>query len=207
MPAEKSPGNSAQGGQTVLAAAGQILEASRNSENPELYAVFPYRLYGVGKPDIDVARATFLGRRFKGNGCWSQDDIQMAYLGMADEAAGQVTRRLAKRSRVFRFPAMWEPSNDEAPDMDHGGVGQMALQAMVLQTDGDRIQVLPAWPVAWDVDFKLHAPRNTTVHGVYRAGVLRTLLVTPSSRIRDVIVGAGITVDATIRRLVSPPVP
>ena len=30
-----------------------------NSENTELYAVFPYRLYGVGRPDLDLARATY----------------------------------------------------------------------------------------------------------------------------------------------------
>ena len=30
-----------------------------NSENPELYAVFPYRLFGVGRSDLDMARATY----------------------------------------------------------------------------------------------------------------------------------------------------
>jgi hypothetical protein len=31
----------------------------RTVENPELYAVFPYRLFGVGKPDLEIGRETF----------------------------------------------------------------------------------------------------------------------------------------------------
>jgi alpha-L-fucosidase 2 len=47
-----------ENGQTFLLPAQEILAPPINSENPELYAVFPYRLYGVGKPDIEVARNT-----------------------------------------------------------------------------------------------------------------------------------------------------
>ncbi len=45
-------------GQKVLRPA-ESFSAKSNSENPELYAVFPYRLYGVGRPDLDLARATY----------------------------------------------------------------------------------------------------------------------------------------------------
>ena len=34
----------------------------KNTENPELYAIFPYRVYGIGKPDLDLARATYQSR-------------------------------------------------------------------------------------------------------------------------------------------------
>jgi alpha-L-fucosidase 2 len=34
----------------------------KNHENSELYAVFPYLLYGVGKPDLTMARDTFDAR-------------------------------------------------------------------------------------------------------------------------------------------------
>jgi hypothetical protein len=53
-----------------------------NSENPELYAVFPYRLYGTGKPDLEIGRATYARRRFPGDICWRQDSIQAACLGL-----------------------------------------------------------------------------------------------------------------------------
>ena len=57
-----------------------------NSENPELYAVFPYRLFGVGKPDLEVARETYARRLHKATGCWRQDAIQAALLGLTDDA-------------------------------------------------------------------------------------------------------------------------
>ena len=46
----------------------------------------------------------------------------------------------------------------------------IALQRMLMQCEGDRILLLPAWPKDWDVSFKLHAPRQTTVECVYRGG-------------------------------------
>ena len=53
-----------------------------NCENPELYAVFPFRLIGVGKPDLAVGLATWKRRlnRMGAQG-WSQDPIQAAMLG------------------------------------------------------------------------------------------------------------------------------
>ena len=37
---------------------------ARNSENPELYALFPFRLYGLGKPNYQLALETFNERYF-----------------------------------------------------------------------------------------------------------------------------------------------
>ena len=45
-----------------------------------------------------------------------------------------------------------------------------------------------AWPCSWDVDFKLAAPLNTTVEGVFRGGKLLSLTVSPASRTRSVLV-------------------
>jgi len=59
---------------------------------------------------------------------------------------------------------------------------------MLLQSEGERIHLLPAWPKDWNVSFKLRAPRNTTVEGVYRAGKLEQLSVTPESRRQNVVV-------------------
>ncbi|HVE16618.1 MAG TPA: DUF5703 domain-containing protein, partial [Chthoniobacterales bacterium] len=57
-----------------------------NSENPELYAAFPYPLYGVGKPDLELARNTFAARLFPQDTCWGQDGPQAAILGLTDVA-------------------------------------------------------------------------------------------------------------------------
>ena len=105
-------------GHEELAAAREILEDSRNSENPELYAVFPFRIFGLGQPDLDVARHSFNDRTNRGAFCWQQSDIQAAYLGLTD-AAGSLVRDRAGNSE-FRFPVFWGPNNDWMPDQDHG---------------------------------------------------------------------------------------
>jgi hypothetical protein len=74
------------------------------------------------------------------------------------------------------------------PDHNWGGSGMIGLQEMLMQTIGDEIRLLPAWPREWDVDFKLHAPGNTTVEGSLREGRLTQLIVTPKSRETDVVV-------------------
>jgi hypothetical protein len=86
-----------------------------------------------------------------------------------------------------RFPAFWETKMDGTPDNDHGANSVNTLQAMLLQSHGDQIHLLPAWPEDWDVSFKLAAAKNTTVEGVYRNGRLTSLTVTPKSRRKDII--------------------
>jgi hypothetical protein len=149
-----------------------------------LYAVFPYRLFGVGKPDLDMARATYDKRVNRTNFGWCQDSIQAACLGLGEEAGRQVATR-ARINRAYRFPAMWS-GFDWIPDQDHGDNILTTLQFMLLQSDGRKLYVLPAWPKNWDVSFKLHAPYNTTVEGVFKAGQWERLTVTPESRRTDV---------------------
>ena len=62
-----------------------------------------------------------------------------------------------------------------------------ALQEMLLQSGDDgfagtTVVLFPAWPCAWDVDFKLHGPLNTTVEVSYAGGTLVSLAVDPPSR-------------------------
>ena len=130
----------------------------RNSENPELYAVYPFRLYGLGKPDIDLARATYAARRFKNNGCWRQDGIQAALLGDTATARANVVFVLTRKDKQCRFPAFWDHGSDYVPDEDNGGNGMQTLQKMLLQADGDRIILLPAWPKEWNAQFQAACP-------------------------------------------------
>ena len=62
------------------------------------------------------------------------------------------------------------------------------LQLMLLQCDGKRIQLLPAWPRDWSADFRLHAPYRTTVEGRVERGKITLLKVTPEQRSQDVVV-------------------
>jgi alpha-L-fucosidase 2 len=159
----------------------------KNCENPELYAVFPYRMYGVGKPDLAIGLRTFDRREFRNTGGWQQDAIQAALLGLADEAKAMVTRNFTTSHAGSRFSSFWGPNFDWVPDQDHGCVAMLALQYMLLQCEGERILVLPAWPDGWDAEWKLHAPMRTTVEGVVRGGELRKLTITPEVREKDVI--------------------
>ena len=161
--------------------------ACKNSENPELYAVFPFRLFGVGRPDIAMARATYEKRTNRHNRGWCQDSIQAACLGLGDEAGQLVMARAATINQSSRFPAFWGPNFDWIPDQDHGENILTTLQFMVLQSEGKKMYLLPAWPKNWNVSFKLHAPYNTTVEGEVRDGKLMSLAVTPKSRAADVV--------------------
>jgi hypothetical protein len=158
-----------------------------NIENPELYPVFPFRLFAFNRPNVDWALAALEHRWDRGHSGWRQDDIFMAYLGLAGEARRAVVSRARSHDPGERFPAFWGPNYDWTPDQDHGGVLMKAFQAMLMQTDGGRVFLLPAWPKSWNVEFKLHAPGRTVVEGVYREGRLTSLRVTPESRRKDVV--------------------
>lgn len=169
----------------------EAFRTKRNMENPELYAVFPFRLFGVGKPELEIGRETFRRREFKGNVGWQQDDTQAAFLGLADEARRMLLDRASKKHPESRFPAFWGPNFDWIPDQTHGGNLLMTLQTMLFQWEGQRLWLLPAWPDDWDVDFRLHAPGNTVIEGSLKAGQWRRRSVTPESRERDLVIRPG----------------
>lgn len=174
-------------GKKVLLPA-ESFSREKNVENPELYGVFPYRLYGVGKPDLQLARDTFAVRKNRQHYCWCQNDTQAALLGLTDEAADTLVERASPaQHKGSRFPAFWQSKYDWIPDVDHGGNLQLALQFMLMQTDGERILLLPAWPKEWDVAFRLHAPGKTQVDCIVRKGAIEKLEVTPRARLKDVV--------------------
>ncbi|HEV3325529.1 MAG TPA: DUF5703 domain-containing protein [Puia sp.] len=160
---------------------------SHNEENPELYAIYPFRLYGLGKPGLEMARHSFDIRKCPQKGCWSQDPVEAAMLGYAGLAKEDVSYNLTRKDAGLKFPAFWAAGHDYDPDEDNGGNGENGLQQMLLQSDGNKILLLPAWPAGWDADFKLHAAYRTTVEGQVRNGHLVKLTVTPTARRKDII--------------------
>jgi len=168
-----------------MLAPAEKFDMKRNIENPELYAVFPFRLVAIGKPKIELATEALNNRWDRGNFGWRQDDIFMAYLGLTDQVKDYLVGRARRKDENSRFPAFWGPNYDWVPDQDHGGVLMKALQAMLLQTDGKRMYLLPAWPVDWDVDFKLHAPFRTIIQGKVRKGQIEKLDISPEHRRTD----------------------
>lgn len=150
---------------------GRILPAyeygeGRNLENPELYAVFPFRLYGLGLPDIEVARKTFGHRVFDAPTCWAQDAVQAALMGNAEDARKYLMRKVNAVDKEIRFPAFWRPGSDYTPDLDNGGVIALTMQYMLLNCVNGQEMILPALPEGWSADFKLRTPDGKSVRVV-----------------------------------------
>lgn len=175
------------GRQTIAPAASW--DTVNNFELPQLYPVFPFERFGVGKPNYEVARDTWScsGDDIEGQKSyvsWHQDGIFCARLGLVEEAVEILQKKLSDGGR--RFPAYWGPGHDWVPDFNWGGSGMIQLQDMLLQADDRRILLFPCWPRRWDVSFKLHAPFSTTVECKLRSGTVTDLVVRPRTRSSDV---------------------
>ena len=165
-------------------------ERINNVETPQLYPVFPWRIYGVGKENLELARNTYFydpeAIKFRSHVGWKQDNIWAACLGLTEEAKRLALAKLS--NGPHRFPAFWGPGYDWTPDHNWGGSGMIGLQEMLLQTNGEQILLFPAWPKEWDIHFKLHAPGETTVEATLKDGKVTDLKVLPESRKKDIII-------------------
>ena len=182
-----------------------------NMELPHLYSVFPFDRYGMGRPDLELARNTWwhgaeLPHRQKNYLCWFQCGIFAARLGLTGESKSYCLRKFLHPDAPgclpapfpMRFPAFWNCYTfDHPPDMDHGGTAMIQLQEMLMQTPpvspqeyrrGERGKIIltPAWPADWDCQFKLCAPYKTTVEGHVKNGKVVVDKVVPKSRRKDV---------------------
>ena len=127
---------------------------------------------------------------------WRQGNIHAARLGETKLAQELSIKKMD--NGPFRFPAFWPHDIDWAPDHNWGGSGMIGMQEMVMQThtsldevnngNHGKIRLLPAWPKEWDVDFKLHAPDQTTVEGEFIRGQFTKLTVLPESRQQDLLI-------------------
>jgi len=171
-------------------APGEEFKMKKNSENGELYPVFPFRLFGLAQGSQDIVEWTMKHRSNKDSfdhKCWTQDQIHWAYAGNAKEAKEGLVHRFRHASTQCRFPVYGSQSPDSCPDFDHFGAGTTALQRMLIQYDQEKILLFPAWPKEWDVEFKLHAPQNTVIEAAMKEGKVEIISVSPESRKADII--------------------
>ena len=165
-------------------------ERINNVETPQLYPVFPWRIYGVGKENLELARNTYFydpeAIKFRSHVGWKQDNIWAACLGLTEEAKRLTLAKLS--NGPHRFPTFWGPGYDWTPDHNWGGSGMIGLQEMLLQTNGEQILLFPAWSKEWDIHFKLHAPSETIVEATLKDGKVTDLKVLPESRKKDIII-------------------
>ncbi len=128
-----------------------------NAELPQLYPVFPFGIYGLGQPNLDVAVNTWkYGMDRWNDGAiargmpsgptpqkdnwwgWSQHAIMLARMGLTYEAKEYVTKKLSdsrgsidyESDERTRFPVFYCSRYDWMPDINWGGSGMIALQEM-----------------------------------------------------------------------------
>ena len=158
-----------------------------NCENPELFPIWPFRIFGLGRPMLEEARNAYALRGSHNDVGWGYDSNAAALLGLTDEVERILKIKMANSNAAYRWPATWGPNFDWLPDHCHGGNLMATIHYMLLQHSGDKILLLPAWPKDWDVSFKLHAPRQTIVEATLRGGKVVGLEVTPESRRKDIV--------------------
>jgi len=175
---------------------GRYLKPSENHGHqswhcPEMFPLYPYELYGLGLPDLDLMKRTSLatGRDRLATRAWEQANIHAPRLG--DTALARKLNISKMNDGPYRFPAFWPHTIDWAPDHNWGGSGMIGMQEMLMQTHAGKIRLMPAWPNDWDVDFKLHAPRKTIVSGSVHAGKVVHLQITPKERRKDVVMAGA----------------
>lgn len=178
----------------------KLWERSYNKWEPiEMYAAWPYRMVGVTKPEtMQLARDTWetipadRARLCKQDYSWMANVVNMAALAWPDTAKARAIYKMANTTAPqVRFPAFFGPGHDWLPDHNWGGSGMTGIQEMLMAADpyGDgKIYLLPAWPKEWDVDFKLHAPQQTTVEASVRNGKVVLLKIFPESRQNDIVI-------------------
>lgn len=147
----------------------------QNIETPQLYPVFPWRVYGMGRENLHIARNTYLkdphAVEMHSTKGWKQDNIWAACLGLTDEAFKLNREKLA--DGPYRFPAFWDPGYDWAPDCNKGGASMIGLQEMLLQEKPDGgLLLFPAWPKNINAKFRLKATGGRTVEAEIKNGTI-----------------------------------
>ena len=173
-----------------------------NDETPELYSTHPFRLFTLGRSRLPGNRKRNIApsiycletpqrktcRNADLNTGWVQGLLNAALLGRAKKAAEDtLARAQTPPAKGYRFPAFAPHEQDYEPSEDHLANMATALQLMLLSLADDGLNgggalLFPAWPCSWDVDFKIRAPRNTTVSGKFAQGKLLELIVAPPER-------------------------
>lgn len=147
----------------------------QNIETPQLYPVFPWRVYGMGRDNLHIARNTYLkdphAVEMHSTKGWKQDNIWAACLGLTDEAFKLNWEKLT--DGPYRFPAFWDPGYDWAPDCNKGGASMIGLQEMLLQEKPDGgLLLFPAWPKNINAKFRLKATGGRTVEAEIKNGTI-----------------------------------
>ena len=134
----------------------------------------PYRVVTYGKANLSLALNSFAHMRFTADEGWNQNAMDAALLGLTAQAQGYVLARAAMApDPAYRFPAFMPHLQDYPPSGDHLGVMNSAVQYMLAVPKDNAakgVWLLPSWPCAWDVVFKVNAPNAVVITGSVQNG-------------------------------------
>ncbi|HOD92290.1 MAG TPA: DUF5703 domain-containing protein [Clostridia bacterium] len=148
----------------------------RNSENPELYSIFPfYRHTYLDKehPLFNFAVNAFHERNEKAGKGWSQDCIQSALLGLTEEAKAILLKQAKMTDERYSFTGIYGPNYDETPDQDHANGISIGFIHTLLASSKDKNLLFGAWPKEWNVSFKLPLYSSKSVTCEYENGKIK----------------------------------
>ena len=175
-----------------------------NGENVETYVLWPYEFFSVhrsadteAKYPLAIGQNTFANVHFgHGNIAWRYDGQDAALLGMANYSWQFAKARVLDQGSCENssFPGyLAKDTGDGSPQVESNGIVAVTLQKMLLQTDGARILIFPAFLKGINVDFQLHVPGwgvdhpPAVVRVVAVAGKLTFIKTEPESRRKDVV--------------------
>ena len=154
---------------------------------PEMYAVWPYGIYHVGRQEgFEEANNTWENLPEERKAAlqfwsWMCTPVYAAVMGRTADAKRLIIEKLSDKNANLKFPAFFGPGHDWIPDHNWGGSGMIALQNMLVYNDQSQIYLFPAWPKEWNVRFRLHGFAKTVVECNYQNGKAVELDVSPVS--------------------------
>jgi len=109
----------------------------------EMYAVWPYRMVGVTKPEtLQLARDTWetipvdRAQLCKQDYSWMANVANMAGLAWPDTAKTYAIYKMSNNAAPQAcFPAFFGPGHDWFPDHNWGGSGMTGIQEMLMAAD------------------------------------------------------------------------
>ncbi|MGW7684162.1 glycosyl hydrolase family 95 catalytic domain-containing protein [Kribbella sp. NPDC054772] len=171
-----------RGGEEVLAWSGTD-EASHNTQNPEMEALWPW---GVFDKTSELMQATYRQRVYPQDKDWGMDSTWAARLGLSAE----VKRLLLKGIADFQiYPNGFtvhrtgqEAVRNHSFYNEWGGVLTTGLQEALVQSYDGVVRVAPAWPSDWDVSGSVQIPGGHRVSTEVQDGVPSVVGIQAGSR-------------------------
>ncbi len=175
------PASADAAGQDMIAPSYQPAAPYHNSENLGLEAVWPYGLIGDDSTLTALEKRTYLYRRTKDAPDWSNDALQAARLGLADDMRSDL---ISVTSRYQSYPsglASWNGAIGDEPYIEQSGVTAAALNEALVQDYDGVLRIAPAWPSDWDVDGTVFVQHQTKVSVQVRGGTPVTVAILAGS--------------------------